>query len=87
VILGGGRAKKDDAVDPAVGIGVRRKLGDAVAAGESLCTIHYNSEAQADEAAALLRKSFRIAEVRPPKTNSLVHKVIGGETGVSPVQP
>jgi pyrimidine-nucleoside phosphorylase len=86
-ILGGGRAKKEDAVDPSVGIVVHRKLGESVAAGESLCTIHYNSEAQADQAAALLRKSFRIAEVRPPKANSLVHKVIGGETGVSPVQP
>ena len=87
VILGGGREKKEDAVDPAVGIVVHRKLGEAVAAGEPLCTIHYNSETQADEAAALLRKSFRIAEVRPPKANSLVHKVIGEETGVSPVQP
>ena len=87
VILGGGRAKKEDAVDPSVGIVVHRKLGEAVAAGEPLCTIHYNSEAQADEAAALLQKSFRIAEVRPPKANSLVRQVIGGETGVSPVQP
>jgi pyrimidine-nucleoside phosphorylase len=87
VILGGGRAKKEDAVDPSVGIVVHRKLGEAVVAGESLCTIHYNSETQADEAAALLRKSFRIAVVRPPRTSSLVHKVIGGETGTSPVQP
>jgi pyrimidine-nucleoside phosphorylase len=84
VILGGGRAKKEDSVDPSVGIIVHTKLGDAVAADEPLCTIHYNSETQADRAAALLQKSFRIAEVRSPKANRLVHKVISGKTGVSP---
>jgi pyrimidine-nucleoside phosphorylase len=85
VILGGGRAKKEDAVDPAVGIIMHRKLGDSVAAGEPLCTIHYNSEARADEAAKLLQKSFRIADATAKK-NSLVHKVIGGKTGVSRVK-
>jgi pyrimidine-nucleoside phosphorylase len=79
VILGGGRAKKEDSVDPAVGIIMHRKLGDAVSAGEPLCTIHYNSETQANEAAALLKKSFRIAETAPEKKKSLVHRVIGGD--------
>lgn len=86
VILGGGRAKKEDAVDPAVGIIMHRKLGDSVAAGEPLCTIHYNSEASADDAAKLLQKSFRVAEAATAKKNSLVHKVIGGKTGISRVK-
>jgi pyrimidine-nucleoside phosphorylase len=79
VILGGGRAKKEDSVDPSVGIILHRKLGDAVSAGEPLCTIHYNSETQADEAAALLQKSFRIAEAAPTDKKPLVHRVIGGD--------
>lgn len=75
VVLGGGRNKKEDAIDPSVGIVLRRKLGDRVAAGEPLCTIHYNSETQAGEAAALLQTSFTIAESAPPK-KPLVHRVI-----------
>jgi thymidine phosphorylase len=86
VILGGGRAKKEDAIDPSVGIVVHRRLGDTVRAGEPLCTIHYNSEAQADQATALLQKCFRISEVQSSRENKLVHKVIGGKTGVSPVE-
>ena len=74
-ILGGGRMKKEDSIDPSVGIVVHRKLGDAVSAGESLCTIHYNSETQAAEAAALLLKSFQIADVAVEK-KALIHRVI-----------
>jgi thymidine phosphorylase len=83
VILGGGRAKKEDSVDPSVGIVMLRKLGDAVSAGEPLCTIHYNSETQANEAALLLQKSFRIAEAAPSDQKPLIYRVIRGATGVS----
>jgi pyrimidine-nucleoside phosphorylase len=76
VILGGGRAKKEDSIDPAVGIILHKKLGDPVSAGDALCTIHYNSETQAEAAVALLGKSFRIGETQPEK-QVLVHQVIG----------
>jgi pyrimidine-nucleoside phosphorylase len=75
VVLGGGRNKKEDAIDPSVGIVMRRKLGDRVASGESLCTIHYNSEIQAGEAAALVRNSFSIGESVAP-TKPLVRRII-----------
>ncbi|MBV9182935.1 MAG: thymidine phosphorylase, partial [Acidobacteria bacterium] len=78
VILGGGRKKKEDSIDPSVGIVLQRKVGDAVISGEPLCTLHYNSEVQADEAAALAERSFVIADTAAPEGRRLIHRVIGG---------
>ena len=57
VILGGGRERKEDSVDPAVGIVLHKKVGDRVAAGEPLATIYYNAEAQAARARQLIEAS------------------------------
>ena len=46
VRLGAGRAKKKDVVDPAVGIMVRAKVGDAVEAGQPLAEIWYREESR-----------------------------------------
>jgi len=76
VVLGGGREKKEDSVDPAVGIELHKKVSDEVSAGEPICTIHYNSEARASQAKLLIENSYQIAD-RPPSTRRpLVHKVI-----------
>src|SRR6478736_710816 len=60
VLLGGGRARKEDSVDPAVGIMVHKKVGDAVSAGEALCTVYYNSAERLASAAPLIEKSYTI---------------------------
>jgi pyrimidine-nucleoside phosphorylase len=76
VILGGGRERREDAVDPAVGIVVHKKIGDKVGTGESLCTIHCHSDAQAAGAKTLLEESYQIADAPPAHKPSLVHRVI-----------
>jgi pyrimidine-nucleoside phosphorylase len=76
VILGGGREKKDDRIDPAVGIVLEKKVGDAVKSGEVLCTVHYNAEARLQEALSLLRESFVIQPQSPPGA-PLIRRVIG----------
>jgi pyrimidine-nucleoside phosphorylase len=76
MLLGGGREKKEDSVDPAVGIGLEKKVGDEVQAGAVLCTIHYNSEARFAEALELVEESFIIGPNRPAKA-PLVRRVIG----------
>ncbi len=50
VILGGGRAKKSDSIDHAVGIVVHHKVGDKVQKGEPLFTIHADDQSKLAEA-------------------------------------
>jgi pyrimidine-nucleoside phosphorylase len=78
MVLGGGREKKEDAVDPAVGLVIHKKLGDEVSAGEPLCTVHYNASARLDEALGLLRAAYHIAPVAPELPRTLIHQVIEG---------
>jgi pyrimidine-nucleoside phosphorylase len=75
VILGGGREKKEDAVDPAVGIVLHKKVGDRVKKGEALSTIHYSDESKAERAKKMLQESYQIG-VAGPKPRPLVHRVI-----------
>jgi thymidine phosphorylase len=76
VILGGGRERKEDSVDPSVGIVLHKKVGDRVSADEPIATIHYNAEAQAGRAQQLIAASCDIADAAPSK-RPLIHRVIG----------
>lgn len=59
-MLGAGRAKKDDEIDPAVGLIMRVRCGDAIAAGGTLCTLYVNDDRNVDEVRALLQKAITI---------------------------
>ena len=77
VVLGGGREKKEDSIDPAVGLVFDKKVGEAVKQGEPLCTIHYNSEARLQQARRLIEESYRIESSPPQVSRPLVHRAIG----------
>jgi len=76
VILGGGRERKEDSVDPAVGIVIHKKVGDTVSTGDALCTIHCHSDAQAARARRLLEECYEFSAVPPAHRPSLIHRVI-----------
>ena len=80
VILGGGRERKEDSVDPSVGIAVHKKIGDKVSAGESLCTIYCHSDAQAARAKTMIEESYQIGTAPPEHKPQLIHRVIHGVT-------
>lgn len=80
VLLGGGREKKEDSVDHAVGIVVHKKIGDKVSAGEALCTVHYNSAERLERARPLIMSSYKIAAEPPERLPLLVRRVIGEES-------
>ena len=73
VILGGGRERKEDSVDPAVGIVLHKKVGDRVAAGEPIATIYYNAEAKAARARQLIEASCVVADAAPSTKRPLIH--------------
>lgn len=66
VDLGGGRLKKGDPVDPAVGVLLRAKVGAQVAAGEPLCIVHAANEATAATAVTRLQSAYTIQAAPAP---------------------
>lgn len=76
VLLGGGREKQEDEIDPAVGIVLEKKVDDAVRAGDPLCHVHYNSESRLREALSLIELSLVVSD-DPPQPRPLIRKIIG----------
>ncbi len=79
LLLGGGREQMEDAIDHAVGLVLHKKVGDAVTAGEALCTIHYNSEPRLHRARHMVETSYHIEASRLQKMRPLIHSVIQDE--------
>jgi len=75
--LGAGRSTKSDLIDPAVGVVVHSKVGDQVAAGDVMFTIHANSEQQLERAKALLVDA-PIYEDRPQEALPTFYDTITG---------
>ncbi|SRR6266436_4816435 len=75
--LGGGREKKEDTIDHAVGLEFHKRIGDRVEKGEPLATIHYNSGAKLGEAQSLIAASYEIGEVAPSESLPLIRRIIG----------
>ena len=64
-MLGAGRAKKEDAIDPAVGLVMHKRVGDALSVKEPFCTLYVNDESHLEEAIALLHESMTISPEKP----------------------
>ena len=75
--LGGGREKKEDTIDHAVGLEFHKRIGDRVEKGEPLATIHYNSGAKLAEAQSLIAASYEIGEAAPGQSLPLLRRIIG----------
>jgi pyrimidine-nucleoside phosphorylase len=76
-MLGGGREKKEDSIDPGVGLEFHKRIGDRVEVGESLVTIHYNTHAKLAEARERIAESFIIGD-GAPQERKLIKQVLGG---------
>ncbi|MGK9044611.1 pyrimidine-nucleoside phosphorylase [Mammaliicoccus vitulinus] len=73
MLLGAGRATKDDIIDLAVGLVLNKKVGDKVEKGESLVTIYANKKDVEDVESKILENiTISDEQVQP----TLIHKVI-----------
>jgi pyrimidine-nucleoside phosphorylase len=75
VMLGGGREKKGDPIDYAVGIVHHKKVGDWVEEGEPLLTVHANDEGKLAEARDRLLSAIGWSEepvTPPPHTHKII---------------
>lgn len=82
MLLGAGREKIDDAIDPAVGLVVHQKIGSNVSKGDPLLTLHYNSDARLDDARRLVSGAYDIRE-KPPTPEPLIQATLEPEDNKS----
>lgn len=76
-VLGAGRERREDVIDPAVGIEVEKKIGDRVERGDALAIMYANASGNLDEAELLLTGAYALS--RGAKKPQLIHEVISGE--------
>lgn len=66
-MLGAGRARKEDVIDPAVGLEMKVRAGDKVSRGDTLCTLYVNDESELENVCMLIRAAIPIlTEPRDP---------------------
>jgi len=75
VVLGAGRDRVEDAVDPAVGILLRAKPGAVLSAGDPIFDVHYREQAKLDAALVLARRAISIGDQAPVRRAIIVGEV------------
>ncbi len=76
MVLGAGRERVESQIDPAVGLVLRRKVGEGVRAGEPLVEIHYNDERSVEDAQNRILHAYRIGP-SPPAPRPLIYERLG----------
>src|SRR3989338_7510906 len=75
LLLGAGRNKQEDSIDPSAGTFLHKKIGDSVEKGEALAEFYYNSDNNLDAATKTFFAGIKISKLKP-KPFKLVYEVI-----------
>jgi pyrimidine-nucleoside phosphorylase len=67
MVLGAGRETVDGAIDPSVGFVFHKKVGDPVAVGEPILTVHAGRASRRDAALARLAEAIVVGPEAPPR--------------------
>jgi len=78
--LGAGRSRIEDRVDPAAGLVVEKKVGDAVEVGEPLATLHLGRAPleSPDAVEARVRGAYQIGSAPVPPERLILERIEGG---------
>lgn len=74
-LLGAGRTRADQAVDPAVGIVIDAQLGERVEAGKPLAHVHARTKHQADDLRARIEAAFVVGDSKPERRPLVVERI------------
>ncbi|MEX2189061.1 MAG: thymidine phosphorylase [Bacteroidota bacterium] len=85
ILLGAGRKKLADVLDPKAGILLRKKVGNNVEPGDVLAEILCDRDEDLSEARGRLKAAFKITP-HPPKPRPLIHCFID-QAGIHPWEP
>ena len=66
-LLGAGREKKTDEIDYAVGVVIKKRIGDWVKKGDVLCTIHAGEKSDRMAAYNLIKRAIQLFDEKPEK--------------------
>jgi thymidine phosphorylase len=76
MLLGAGRDKASDLIDPGVGITVRAKPGEPVNAGDAVLELRFRTERFLADAAQLAASAFVIADTPPASFPLIVDEIV-----------
>jgi len=75
VVLGAGRVRSEDPIDPGVGFTIHRRPGERVEQGEPLVSVHHRPAADVQEVCARLAAAFVVADRPEPGLPLLAGRV------------
>ena len=75
MLLGAGRARKDDPIDPAVGVVMHKKCAMQVKRGEAVATLHVNNRDNLKQALDLMRSAITVSE-SPTQKPGLIKGIV-----------
>ncbi|MFA7467374.1 MAG: pyrimidine-nucleoside phosphorylase [Desulfotomaculaceae bacterium] len=76
MLLGAGRMTKEEQIDHAAGIELKKKPGDPVKAGEPVAVLHTNRRNTLDEAAAVIAGAFTVSGTLPDPAPLILETVV-----------
>ena len=75
LLLGAGRSKKDDRIDPAVGYWMKKRIGDPIDKGEPIAELHVNSRENLEEVVERFKQAVKIEDHQPKKRGLIISRI------------